>query len=122
MAKITAEMREITDEAKPFVLATATKEGKPNAVPIGLAKVISDDEILLMDVAMLKTRQNIDANPLQGATGGICEKDGAGHIELTCLVEQHRCVGIARTYAVDPYVLFSVVEGHSPCEIHHGSF
>jgi len=64
MAKITAEMKEVAAEAKVFVLATATKDGKPNAVPIGFGRVFSDDEILLMDNFMLKTRQNIDANPI----------------------------------------------------------
>jgi len=64
MAKITAEMNEVADAAKVAVLATATKDGKPNAVPISFAKVISDDEILLMDNFMLKTRQNIAENPV----------------------------------------------------------
>jgi len=64
MAKITAEMNEVADAAKVAVLATATGDGKPNAVPIGFAKVISDDEILLMDNFMLKTRQNIAENPV----------------------------------------------------------
>lgn len=64
MVKITAEMNEVADAAKVAVLATATKDGKPNAVPISFAKVISDDEILLMDNFMLKTRQNIVENPV----------------------------------------------------------
>jgi len=64
MVKITAEMNEVADAAKVAVLATATKDGKPNAVPISFAKVISDDEILLMDNFMLKTRQNIAENPV----------------------------------------------------------
>jgi len=64
MAKLTAEMKEVAAKAKVFVLATASKDGKPNVVPIGLSRVLSDDEILLMDVFMLKTRQNIAANPV----------------------------------------------------------
>jgi len=64
MAKITAEMKEVANAAKVVVLATATKEGKPNAVPISFAKVLPDDEILLMDNFMLKTRQNIAENPI----------------------------------------------------------
>jgi predicted pyridoxine 5'-phosphate oxidase superfamily flavin-nucleotide-binding protein len=63
MAKLTAEMKETAAEAKVFVLATATKEGKPNAVPITFAKVLSDEEILLMDNFMQKTVKNIEVNP-----------------------------------------------------------
>ncbi len=63
MAKLTAEMKEVATEAKVFVLATATRESKPNAVPITFAKVLSDEEILLMDNFMQKTVQNIEANP-----------------------------------------------------------
>jgi predicted pyridoxine 5'-phosphate oxidase superfamily flavin-nucleotide-binding protein len=63
MARITNEMREITEKARVPVVATATVDGKPNAVPITFTKVISDDEILIMDNFMQKTRQNIDENP-----------------------------------------------------------
>ena len=63
MAKITGEMKETTEKARVPVVATATKDGKPNAVPITFTKIISDDEILIMDNFMQKTRQNIDANP-----------------------------------------------------------
>lgn len=64
MAKLTPEMKDIIAKASVPVLATATKDGKPNAVPITFTKVISDDEILLMDNFMHKTRQNIEVNPV----------------------------------------------------------
>ncbi len=76
MARITAEMGEIAAEANVFVLATATKDGKPNAVPIRFARIISDDEILLMDNFMLKTRQNIDANPVVAVSVWVSGKGG----------------------------------------------
>jgi uncharacterized protein len=63
MSIITAEMRRIIDKMHPPVVATAGPDGKPNVVPIGFTRVISDDEILLMDNYMNKTRANIDANP-----------------------------------------------------------
>ena len=63
MTKITDEMKEILEKARVPVVATATKEGKPNAVPITFTRVISDDEILIMDNFMHKTRQNIQVNP-----------------------------------------------------------
>jgi uncharacterized protein len=63
MSAITDEMRLIIDKMKPPVVATAGLDGKPNVVPIGFTRVISDDEILLMDNYMNKTRSNIDSNP-----------------------------------------------------------
>jgi len=64
VAKITEEMKEVVEKAKTPVLATSTPNGTPNAVPIAFTKVLSDDEILLMDNFMNKTRQNINQNPV----------------------------------------------------------
>jgi len=76
MSKITTEMKEVAEAAKISVLATATKDGKPNAVPISFAKIISDDEILLMDNFMLKTRQNIEENPMAAVSVWAAGKGG----------------------------------------------
>jgi len=63
MAKITAEMKEIAEKTKGFALATVTKDGEPHVIPVGFGKVLSDDEILLVDVFMGRTIENIKANP-----------------------------------------------------------
>lgn len=63
MVKITDDMREIVGRARGWALATVDKEGIPNVVPIGNAKVLSDTEILLTDNFMNKTIENIKANP-----------------------------------------------------------
>jgi predicted pyridoxine 5'-phosphate oxidase superfamily flavin-nucleotide-binding protein len=63
MATITQDMKNIEAKAKFHIIATASKEGKPNGVPIGFAKIISDDAIMLVDTLMYKTRQNIAENP-----------------------------------------------------------
>jgi uncharacterized protein len=63
MVKITAEMREMISKVRVMAFATATREGNPNVVPVGFNKVISDDEILLMDNYMNKTRANLEVNP-----------------------------------------------------------
>ena len=68
MARLTQDMKDIAAKAGPFVFATASKEGKPNGVPIGLVKIVSDDEVMLVDVGMNKTRQNIAENPRVAAT------------------------------------------------------
>ena len=63
MAKITAEMREVVDKTKGWAVATASKDGTPHVITVGFAKVLSEGEILVMDVFMKKTRENIEANP-----------------------------------------------------------
>jgi predicted pyridoxine 5'-phosphate oxidase superfamily flavin-nucleotide-binding protein len=68
MAKFTQDMRNIFEKSDPYIVTTASKEGKPNGVPIGLVKIITDDEILLGDVLMKKTLQNIAENPLAAVT------------------------------------------------------
>ena len=64
MARITQEMKDVAAKARPVICATSSREGKPNGVPIGFAKIISDDEIMLADNFMHKTRQNIEENPV----------------------------------------------------------
>jgi predicted pyridoxine 5'-phosphate oxidase superfamily flavin-nucleotide-binding protein len=68
MAKITQDMKDIAEQAVIFIAATASKDGKPNGVPIGLTRIISDDEIMLFDNFMHKTRQNIAENPVVAIT------------------------------------------------------
>jgi len=69
MFRFTEEMREVVATAiHPFIFATASKKGKPNGVPIGLVKIISDGELMLVDNFMQKTRQNIIENPVAAVT------------------------------------------------------
>jgi predicted pyridoxine 5'-phosphate oxidase superfamily flavin-nucleotide-binding protein len=63
MVKITDEMKGIAAKTKGFSLATATKDGDPHVIPVGFGKVLSDDEILLVDVFMKKALENVKANP-----------------------------------------------------------
>jgi predicted pyridoxine 5'-phosphate oxidase superfamily flavin-nucleotide-binding protein len=63
MAKLTQEIKDVFAKSRPFIMATADKDGKPNGVPIGLAKIISDDEIMLVDLFMHKSVLNIKENP-----------------------------------------------------------
>ena len=63
MAKITEEMKQVVAKTKGFAIATATKDGDPHVVPVGLGKVLSDDELLLVNIFMKKTVENIKANP-----------------------------------------------------------
>jgi predicted pyridoxine 5'-phosphate oxidase superfamily flavin-nucleotide-binding protein len=60
--KLSAEIKQMLDENIAY-LATSTKDGKPNVVPIGMAHAISDNEILIHDMMFKKTRKNLDDNP-----------------------------------------------------------
>jgi len=63
VAKLTPEMKEIAGKMQVWSVATADKDGMPNVVPIAFAKVLSDDEILLVDNFLDKTKANIKADP-----------------------------------------------------------
>ena len=63
MAKITDEMKEVAAKTKGFALATTTRDGDPHLIPVGFGKILSDDELLLVDVFMKKTLENLRANP-----------------------------------------------------------
>ena len=60
--KMSEEIKQMLDENLVY-LATSTKEGKPNVVPIGLASAISDEELIIVDVMFNKTRANLENNP-----------------------------------------------------------
>jgi len=60
--KMSEEIKQMLDVNISY-LATATNDGKPNVVPIGLAHAISDDELLIHDVFFNKTRKNLEDNP-----------------------------------------------------------
>ena len=44
-------------------LATLSKDGKPNVVPVGGIRAISDSELLIVDVLFDKTKRNLLENP-----------------------------------------------------------
>jgi len=62
MAKITQDMRDAVEQAKVIALATVSEAGEPNVIPIAYKKVLSDAELLLMDIFMKKTKENIKVN------------------------------------------------------------
>ena len=78
MAQITREMQEFISKVKTPAIATASKDGKPNVVPITFTKVISENEILLVDNYMNKTRANIEENPVVAISAWHLE-EGMGY-------------------------------------------
>ena len=63
MAKMTERIRKLFETVPTAVLATATADGQPNAVPVGAKKVIDDETILISDQFFNKTLANMKTNP-----------------------------------------------------------
>lgn len=68
MAKMTERMKELFTNVPTAVLATATGDGTPNAVPVGAKKIIDDETILISDQFLGKTLANMKANPKVAVT------------------------------------------------------
>jgi len=68
MAKMTDRMKELFTQVPAAVLATATGDGVPNAVPVGAKKIIDDETILISDQFLNKTLANMKSNPKVSVT------------------------------------------------------
>jgi uncharacterized protein len=75
MVKLTAEIRDALTGTKLVYLATASKNGTPNAVPVGAFKLLDDETLLISDQYFNKTLANLQENP-QAAVSFWGEKGG----------------------------------------------
>lgn len=65
MAKLNSEMVSELKKMKIFSLATASKAGVPNVVPIGMLVLQDDNEtVWIVDNFMQKTLANVKENPI----------------------------------------------------------
>ena len=62
MAQMTEKIVELFEKVPTAILATATPEGIPNAVPVGAKKIIDKETILISDQFFNKTLANMKAN------------------------------------------------------------
>ena len=62
MVKLTDEIKESLTGTKIVFLATASKEGTPNVVPIGAFKILDDETLLISDQFFNKTLKNMKEN------------------------------------------------------------
>ena len=60
---LTEEMKDAIEKDNVVFFATATPDGVPNVVPIGFARPIDNNTILIVDNYLNKTRKNIEKNP-----------------------------------------------------------
>ena len=63
MAKMNSRVKEIFEKQQIAPLATATKDGVPNVVPVNAKKILDDETILISDQFFGKTLKNIQDNP-----------------------------------------------------------
>ena len=63
MVRLTDEIRTSLDGTRLVFLATASKDGRPNVVPIGAFKLLDDETMLISDQFFNKTLANMRENP-----------------------------------------------------------
>lgn len=63
MAKISEEVKKIISEVRPAMVATASKDGKPNVSPRGSFRVLDDEQVIFTDGGRMYTLANIRENP-----------------------------------------------------------
>lgn len=63
MVKLSEDMKVAFSKVKIFPVATASKEGIPNVVPIGFCQLKDDETIWIADNFMSKSLANLQENP-----------------------------------------------------------
>lgn len=67
MADIPKSVQEFLPGKMAWV-ATASRDGVPNATPKGTLRVLDDQHVIFADLFSLKTRQNLEQNPKVAVT------------------------------------------------------
>jgi len=63
MAKLPEEAKKMIKEVIPALVATASKEGKPNVSPKGSFRVLDDEHVAFAEMASPNTIANLKENP-----------------------------------------------------------
>jgi uncharacterized protein len=63
MVRLTADMKEAFSKMKIFPVATASKDGTPNVIPLGIVRLVDDETIWITDNFMNKSMSNLRINP-----------------------------------------------------------
>ena len=86
MAKLSEEAKQLIKELYPGMIATASKDGKPNVSPKGSFRVIDDEHVAFADIRSPRTIANLRENPqlsaivLEAATRKGCRIWGKAEI------------------------------------------
>ena len=63
MAKLSNEVKTMIAEIRPGIIATASKDGKPNASAKGSFRVLDDNHVIFADINSPRTIANLRENP-----------------------------------------------------------
>jgi uncharacterized protein len=63
MVKLNADMKEAFSKMKIFPVATSSKDGTPNVIPLGMVELHNDETIWITDNFMNKSMSNLRTNP-----------------------------------------------------------
>ena len=63
MVKLSEEVKTMIAEIRPGIIATASKDGKPNVSAKGSFRVLDDDHVLFADINSPRTIANLRENP-----------------------------------------------------------
>ncbi|CAA7601452.1 pyridoxal 5'-phosphate synthase [Acididesulfobacillus acetoxydans] len=63
MSKLSTAVQELIAKQEVFPIATANPDGTPNVVPMTFVKVYDENNLLIVDNFMNKTRGNLTSNP-----------------------------------------------------------
>ena len=63
MAKLSEEAKKAIGELGPALVATTSKDGKPNVAPKGSFRVLDDEHVIFADIASPRTTANLRENP-----------------------------------------------------------
>ena len=85
MVSFNAEIKSEFQKLKTIYLATASKAGVPNVVPIGAMFLIDDETLWVIDNFMKKTMNNVKENPV--ASFDIWNPDGTMSYQVKCDVK-----------------------------------
>ena len=63
MSKLSDEVKTIITEIRPGIIATSSKDGKPNVSAKGSFRVFDDDHVIFADINSPRTIANLKENP-----------------------------------------------------------
>lgn len=63
MAKLSEEAKRLIGAVHPALVATASKDGKPNVAPKGSFRVLDDEHVIFVEGGQLYTLTNLRENP-----------------------------------------------------------
>ena len=87
MAKLSDETKKAIEKADLSPLATASKSGLPNVIPIKFVIIENDEELWLVDNFMDKSRHNLENNPVAALNILLPDDNIAYQIKGTSTIE-----------------------------------